>query len=99
MALGWTDRSLVGSAHGRGERLRIAGLFAGIGGIERGFQRAGHSAELLCEVDPGATRVLAEHFPESPVASDIRLLKALPEVDVLTAGFPCQDLSQAGRTA
>jgi DNA (cytosine-5)-methyltransferase 1 len=80
-------------------RLKVAGLFAGIGGIELGLHRAGHASELLCEIDDGAAQVLAQHFPSVPLARDVRLLKTLPDVDVLAAGFPCQDLSQAGRTA
>ena len=79
--------------------LTIAGLFAGIGGVEVGFHRAGHEAELLCEIDPGAANVLRHHFPDVPLAADIRAVKGLPNVDIVTAGFPCQDLSQAGRTA
>ena len=85
----------VGSS---GERLTVAGLFAGVGGIERGLHEAGHSSSLLCEIDPGARRVLQRQFPGSELESDVRSLKALPSVDVLAAGFPCQDLSQAGQT-
>jgi DNA (cytosine-5)-methyltransferase 1 len=85
---------------GRGsERLRVAGLFSGIGGIELGFERAGHAAELLCEVWEPARAVLAQHFPQIPLEGDVRRLAALPEVDIVAAGFPCTDLSQAGRTA
>jgi DNA (cytosine-5)-methyltransferase 1 len=73
-------------------------LFAGIGGIELGFKRAGHKTQLLCEIDDGARAVLATHF-ESPIVSDIRRMGAFPKVDVVAAGFPCQDLSQAGMTA
>jgi DNA (cytosine-5)-methyltransferase 1 len=82
-----------------GEPLRVAGLFAGIGGIERGLHRTGHVTERLCEVDPAAQAVLRSRFPEIPLASDVRELRRLPEVDLVAAGFPCQDLSQAGRTA
>jgi len=78
--------------------LTVAGLFAGIGGIEVGFHRAGHSTELLCEIDSGARAVLRAHFPDVPIAADVRELGALPSVDLVAAGFPCQDLSQAGRT-
>ena len=77
----------------------MAGLFAGIGGIERGLQQAGHHAELLCELEPGAHRVLAQHFPDARLARDVRKLDSVGAVDLVTAGFPCQDLSQAGRTA
>lgn len=79
--------------------LRVAGLFAGIGGIELGLHAAGHETELLCEIDDGAQAVLREHFPELPLVPDIRDLASLPDVDLVAAGFPCQDLSQAGRTA
>lgn len=83
---------------GHGERLTVAGLFAGIGGIERGMHLAGHKTELLCELDPGARRVLESRFGMQ-VHPDVRKLRGLPRVDVVVAGFPCQDLSQAGRTA
>jgi len=80
--------------------LVTAGLFAGIGGIELGLARAGHAAELLCECDAGACAVLAAQFPGVPQHADIRTLAKLPrDIELLTAGFPCQDLSQAGRTA
>ena len=80
-------------------RLSVVGLFAGIGGIELGFQRAGHDSALLCEIDLHAKAVLEERFPDVPLVSDIRDIPALPAADVVAAGFPCQDLSQAGRTA
>ena len=78
--------------------LSVAGLFAGIGGIELGLHAAGHRTEILCEVWPAAQRVLAQQFPTVPVVADIRELTELPPVDLVSAGFPCQDLSQAGRT-
>jgi DNA (cytosine-5)-methyltransferase 1 len=81
------------------DSLTVAGLFAGIGGIELGLSRAGHRTQLLCDIDPAARRVLATHFAKAEILSDIRTLGPLPNVDLLTAGFPCQDLSQAGRTA
>lgn len=83
--------------------LRIAGLFAGIGGIERGFHRALGNAvetELLCEWWGPAQAVLAAHFPGVEIHPDVRELTDLPAgLDVVAAGFPCTDLSQAGRTA
>jgi DNA (cytosine-5)-methyltransferase 1 len=82
-----------------GEKLKVAGLFSGIGGIELGFGRVGHTAELLCEVWDPARAVLGENFPQIPLKDDVRKLTALPTVDVVAAGFPCTDLSQAGRTA
>jgi DNA (cytosine-5)-methyltransferase 1 len=85
--------------HPSGSRLTVAGLFAGIGGIELGLHHAGHVPTLLCESDPGACGVLATHFPGVPLSRDVRTLKTVGKVDLITAGFPCQDLSQAGRTA
>jgi DNA (cytosine-5)-methyltransferase 1 len=78
--------------------LTTAGLFAGIGGIELGLSKCGYHTELMCEIDPGAARVLNHRFGVD-VQPDIRMLGPLPKVDVVAAGFPCQDLSQAGRTA
>jgi DNA (cytosine-5)-methyltransferase 1 len=77
----------------------VAGLFAGIGGLEVGLQMHGWESELFCEIDPGARAVLLHHFPDTPQAPDITRLRSLPaSVGIVTAGFPCQDLSQAGRT-
>lgn len=95
VAPGTTNRSGARPA----ERLTVAGIFAGIGGIEQGLHAAGHRTELLCEIDLGAQRVLRSRFPGIPLVADVRKLKALPRVGLVTAGFPCQDLSQAGRTA
>jgi DNA (cytosine-5)-methyltransferase 1 len=77
---------------------KVVGLFAGIGGIERGLARAGFASELLCEIDPGAVAVLRKRMPGVPIHQDVRELAGVPAADVITAGFPCQDLSQAGRT-
>lgn len=79
--------------------LKTVGLFAGIGGIERGFELAGHRTRFLCELDRGAQEILRNHFPGVRVLGDIRDIDRLPKVDIVAAGFPCQDLSQAGRTA
>src|SRR4051812_40153184 len=83
----------------RGESLTTIGLFAGIGGIERGLELAGHRSELLCEIDVGARKVLDHHFKKTIIKPDIRLMGRFPKVDLIAAGFPCQDLSQAGMTA
>jgi DNA (cytosine-5)-methyltransferase 1 len=75
----------------------VVGIFAGIGGIEKGFHIEGHESIMLCEADLHARKVLARHFADAKLTEDVRNLKTLPECDVVTAGFPCQDLSQAGR--
>uniref|UniRef100_A0A5Q5BFI7 Cytosine-specific methyltransferase n=2 Tax=unclassified Mycobacterium TaxID=2642494 RepID=A0A5Q5BFI7_MYCSS len=77
----------------------VAGLFAGIGGLEVGLSRSGWETTLLCEIDPAARAVLSHHMPDVELQDDVRRLRALPQsLDLLAAGFPCQDLSQAGRT-
>jgi DNA (cytosine-5)-methyltransferase 1 len=80
--------------------MKVAGLFAGIGGFELGLSRSGHHAELLCEILPPARAVLEQRFPGVPVEPDVVQLHSLPgDVQVVAGGFPCQDLSQCGRTA
>ncbi len=78
----------------------MVGLFAGIGGLELGLGEHGWRTELLCEIDAGAQAVLRARFGDAPVHSDVTKLRALPaDIELVAAGFPCQDLSQAGRTA
>ncbi len=78
---------------------RVAGLFSGIGGLELGLERAGHESTLLCEIEPGAQAVLRARFPDHRLHDDVTTLEKLPRgTDLLAGGFPCQDLSQAGRT-
>jgi DNA (cytosine-5)-methyltransferase 1 len=80
--------------------MKIAALFAGIGGLEFGLQRAGHESLMFSEIWEPAAAVLSKRFPDIPNYGDVALVKKLPpRVDLLTAGFPCQDLSQAGKTA
>jgi len=81
------------------KRPAAIGLFAGIGGIEVGLEEAGFETRLLCEVDPAAKLVLRHQFPRIPLHDDVTTLEEIPEADLVAAGFPCQDLSQAGRTA
>lgn len=85
------------SATEKSEKLVVAGLFAGVGGLEEGFRQAGHKSTMLCEFDPLARHVLGRRFPDTELTTDVTALKGLPECDVLAAGFPCQDLSQVGR--
>ena len=80
--------------------MKVAGLFAGIGGFESGLAAAGHEAAMLCEIWEPARRVLRDRLPGVPCEKDICELKSLPgDVELLVGGFPCQDLSQAGLTA
>ena len=75
----------------------VAGLFAGVGGFELGFDRAGHRTILLCESDERAGKVLRRRWPDVRLHGDVATLDELPRnADVVTAGFPCQNLSMAG---
>ena len=75
----------------------VSGLFAGIGGFELGLQRAGHRPALLCENCDYASRVLRRRWPKARFHEDVADLAALPDdAEIVTAGFPCQNLSMAG---
>lgn len=77
--------------------MRVAGLFAGIGGFELGLETAGHSAILLCENNDHGIAVLRRRFPNVQHHNDICTLDELPAgTDLVAAGFPCQNLSMAG---
>jgi DNA (cytosine-5)-methyltransferase 1 len=78
-------------------------IFGGIGGFELGLARHGHRTSLFCEIDPEAAAVLSWRFSGVPISSDIRRTADLAAMvssksNLLTAGFPCTDLSQAGLT-
>jgi DNA (cytosine-5)-methyltransferase 1 len=96
--------SVAGRRRGRqpippGHVHRVVGLFAGIGGVERGLARAGHETLLFCENEPAAMAVLADRFAGIELHDDVCTLERLPEdTTLVVAGFPCQDLSQAGST-
>jgi len=76
----------------------VLDLFSGIGGFSRGFERAGFKTIQFCEIDEDCRQVLKNHWPAVPIAEDIKKL-SLPEgfADVITGGFPCQNLSHAGK--
>ncbi|ANM09538.1 MULTISPECIES: DNA cytosine methyltransferase [unclassified Rhizobium] len=79
--------------------LRVVSLFSGIGGFEVGLHRAGHKTVFMCESDPYAQQVLRNRFPETELHSDVTRLSSLPACDLVTAGWPCQDISLAGTTS
>lgn len=76
--------------------MKAVSLFSGIGGIELGLAKSGIESGFFCEVDPLARAVLRTGFPDAEIVDDIRSLAKLPKCEIVTAGFPCQDLSQAG---
>ena len=70
-------------------------LFSGIGGFELGAKRAGIKTIWNCEINPFCRKVLKKHFPETTQYTDITTLKNPPYVDIISGGFPCQDISVA----
>jgi DNA (cytosine-5)-methyltransferase 1 len=80
----------------------VLDLFSGIGGFSLGLERAGMRTAAFCEIDPKARLVLRKHWPEVPIFDDVAALTAadMPEkIDVICGGFPCQDISLAGKGA
>jgi DNA (cytosine-5)-methyltransferase 1 len=80
------------------KQLTFGSLFAGIGGFDLGFERAGMVCKWQVEIDDYATRVLEKHWPDVKRYRDVRECGAanLEPVDVICGGFPCQDISYAG---
>jgi DNA (cytosine-5)-methyltransferase 1 len=76
-------------------------LFSGIGGIDLGLERAGMTCRWQVEVDEYCRKVLAKHWPSVPKYGDIRTITGneLERVDLIAGGFPCQDVSLAGKRA
>lgn len=81
--------------------LTVLDLFSGIGGFSLGLERTrGFKTIGFCEIDPYCRAVLAKHWPGIPCHDDIRTLTVEPgHADVLCGGFPCQDISIAGKGA
>jgi DNA (cytosine-5)-methyltransferase 1 len=84
--------------------LKVLDLFSGIGGFSLGLERTGgFETVAFCEIEDYPRRVLAKHWPDVPIYKDVRnvtgerLATDGIAVDVITGGFPCQDISQAGR--
>jgi DNA-cytosine methyltransferase len=76
-------------------------LFAGVGGFDLGFENAGFDCKFQVEWDDNCQQTLAHHWPDVPRWGDVSEVNGadLPPVDVITYGFPCQDLSVAGKRA
>ena len=77
--------------------MRLASFFTGIGGFDLGFEQAGCQVVFQCEIDPVCQRVLRSHWPDIPLHDDIATLQGpdVPEADIWSAGWPCQDVSHA----
>lgn len=89
--------------------MNVLDLFSGIGGFSLGLERAGMRTVAFCEIDPFCRRVLAKHWPATRIFGDVRELTAERlaataasgdiAIDVIAGGFPCQDISAAGKRA
>lgn len=79
--------------------MKFYDLFAGIGGFRLGLERSGFQCVGSCEIDKHAREIYRKNFGDYPTESDIREVDAskLPDFDILTAGFPCQAFSFAGK--
>lgn len=88
-------------------KLRVLDLFSGVGGFSLGLERTGgFGAAAFCEIEPHARKVIGRHWSSIPVFDDVReltlerlLAAGVGHPNVITGGFPCQDLSRAGNGA
>lgn len=81
--------------------MRAITLFSGIGGFELGFERAGIEVDSMCEIDKNAQKILTRRFPKTKLYDDVRKVGNKTHekgtIDIIAGGFPCQDLSIAGK--
>ncbi len=105
------ERDTESSVASGSRRMSVVGIFSGIGGLELGLEQAGHRTVMLCEIMPEARAVLSAAAERRKSEAAFVAARQIEDVtrdlerhmpsrfEVLAAGFPCQDLSQAGRTA
>jgi DNA (cytosine-5)-methyltransferase 1 len=81
-------------------------LFAGVGGFDLGFERAGHTCVGQVEIDKHCQAILKKHWPDVPKHDDVttavewaKEIGLIGKVDIVCGGFPCQDVSVAGKRA
>ena len=86
--------------------MRFVSLFAGVGGFDLGLEQAGHTCVGQVEIDKNAQKVLKKHWPNVPLHDDVTTaidwadeIGLTGNVDLVCGGFPCQDVSVAGRRA
>ena len=89
------------------DKLTGVSLFAGVGGFDLAMQRQGVRVVASVEIDKNCNQVLAKHFPDATQLTDVTEVKGedlinagfTPSTGIITGGFPCQDLSVAGKRA
>jgi DNA (cytosine-5)-methyltransferase 1 len=83
--------------------MKALSLFSGIGGFDLGFQRAGMDIVGMCEIDKHAQKVLRKQFPDAELYDNVKKIgasnHARGSIDIICGGFPCQDVSVAGKRA
>lgn len=86
--------------------MRFVSLFAGVGGFDLGLEASGHTCVGQVEIDKNARKILERHWPNVPKHDDVTTAKEWANeiglrgnVDLVVGGFPCQDLSVAGKRA
>lgn len=81
--------------------LTVGSLFAGVAGFDAGFEQAGFRTAWQVEIDPQCRQILEQHFPSAERFEDVTQCgsRNLKRVDVICGGFPCQDVSVAGKRA
>lgn len=83
--------------------MTFGSLFAGIGGMDLGLERAGMQCRWQVEINPYCRKVLAKHWPDVPRHDDVKTFPPTDpgewQVDLIAGGFPCQDVSLAGKGA
>jgi DNA (cytosine-5)-methyltransferase 1 len=84
--------------------MNVLDLFSGIGGFSLGLERAGMRTVAFCEYEPYCRKVLRKHWSNVLIYEDVRTLTAerlvkdgVPSIDIVAGGFPCQDISNAGK--
>jgi len=82
--------------------LNVLDIFSGIGGFSIGLEASGLQTVAFCEINPFCRKILTRHWPSVPIFTDITTinkedLKTLSRIDVIAGGFPCQDISVAGK--
>ena len=85
--------------------MKALSLFSGIGGLDLAAEACGIETVAMCEIEPFPVSILQKRWPGVPIYDDVRKIKGseiierLGAIDVVHGGFPCQDLSDAGRKA